>query len=73
MDYCAGAAPLIAHTGVLTLGQAAFVAVGGYVAGGLVLAGLPSLWLMLLLVALASAALGAVVGALVLRTRACTS
>ena len=60
---------LIAHTGVLTLGQAAFVAVVGYVSGGLVLAGLPSLWLMLLLVALASATLGAVVGALVLRTQ----
>ncbi len=60
---------LIAHAGVVTLGQAALVAVGGYVAGVLSLAGAHSLWLMLAVVVLASALLGAGIGALVLRTQ----
>lgn len=60
---------LIAHAGVVTLGQAALVAIGGYVAGGITLAGGQSLWLMLLAVVLGTAVLGAAMGAVVLRTQ----
>lgn len=59
---------LLSHAGVLTLGHAAFVAAGGYVAGGLSLAGAHPLWLMLVCVVAASAILGGAVGAIVLRT-----
>ena len=60
---------LIAHAGVVTLGQAAFVAVGAYVAGAFSLSGVHALWWMLPAVVLVSAVLGGAVGALVLRTQ----
>jgi branched-chain amino acid transport system permease protein len=60
---------LVSHAGVITLGHAAFVAAGGYVAGGFSLAGVHPLWLMLAAVVAASAVFGGVVGAAVLRTR----
>lgn len=60
---------LVSHAGVITLGHAAFVAAGGYVAGGFSLAGEHPLWLMLAAVVVASAVFGGVVGAAVLRTR----
>lgn len=60
---------LIAQAGVLSLGHAAFVAVGAYVAGGLSLAGPHSLWTMLVVVGLAGAVAGGVIGTAVLRTQ----
>jgi branched-chain amino acid transport system permease protein len=59
---------LLRDAGVLTLGQAAFLSVGGYVAGGLSLSGPHGVWLMLGAVVLASAVMGAAIGAIVLRT-----
>ena len=60
---------LIAHAGILSLGHAAFVAVGAYVAGGLSQSGAHSLWTMLGAVVLASGLAGLLIGAAVLRTQ----
>jgi len=60
---------LINHAGMLSLGHAAFVAIGAYSAGGLALGGPHTLWAMLAAVALACAAAGALIGAAVLRTQ----
>ena len=59
---------LISHAGVLSLGHAAFVAIGAYVAGALSLAGPHMLWSMLLAVVLACLMAGLVIGAAALRT-----
>ena len=60
---------LIAHAGVLSLGHAAFVAVGAYVAGALSVAGEHTLWTMIGAVGLASLVAGLLVGLAVLRTQ----
>jgi len=65
---------LIGHAGILSLGHAAFVAIGAYSAGALSLVDPPSggphaLWTMLAVVVLVCAAAGLLIGAAVLRTR----
>lgn len=60
---------LILHTGVVSLGHAAFVALGAYVAGMLSLSGAHNLWALLGALILVGAAAGLVVGVAVLRVQ----
>jgi len=64
---------LIQHAGILSLGHAAFVAIGAYSAGALTLvdplAGSHTLWSMIAVVVLVCSAAGLLIGAAVLRTQ----
>lgn len=64
-----GLQALVSHAGVISLGHAAFLACGAYVAGILSLAGMHNVFLMLACVIAANALLGLVMGALVLRAQ----
>ncbi len=60
---------LVAQAGVISLGHAAFMATGAYIAGLFSLQGQHDLILMLACVAVACAAFGSLMGALILRTQ----
>ncbi|UUX95281.1 branched-chain amino acid ABC transporter permease [Aquabacterium sp. J223] len=60
---------LVAHSGVMSLGHAAFVAIGAYVAGVLSLAGGHTLWTFLAALLVAGAGAGLLIGVAVLRTQ----
>lgn len=60
---------LVARAGVISLGHAAFMATGAYIAGLFSLQGQHDLILTLACVAVASAACGSLMGALILRTQ----
>jgi len=64
---------ILGYTGIITLGHSAFFGLGAYVAGILgAKAGITDPFLQLAAAALAAAALGAVTGAVILRTRGLT-